>query len=186
MLRLLGVSILFHDKQFKYTMTSVKMVYKNTWNVHEFLWSIIKMQRKSAPAGGCPRSLHYPLQNFSGKDWGALAWREQRTPEWHIQALYNLELTYPPESLYSALANESNGMMDLRSTRCNVLLPSQEDSLTIISIRPTWPSSAAWCKGEAFTSSQFFNLFCFFTEFCKPHALPSKTTWKYIQNCYLK
>ena len=90
-------------------MTSVETVYKNTWNICEFLWSIIQFQRKSALAVGCPRSLHCPLQWKRSKGTG---WREDHIPEWDIQALYNLELIDTPESLRPLFPNEFNGMME--------------------------------------------------------------------------
>lgn len=56
----------------------------------------------------------------------------------------------------------------------------------IISISWTRPSSAAWCKGDAFALSYLLNFFRFFKKLLNPHVLPSKTTWKYTKIRYLQ
>ena len=132
--------------------------------------------KKICTGSGLPQILALSSAVFLWKRLKGTGWRKDHIPEWDIQALFDLELINPPESFHSTLSKWVYWDDEIHSTNCKVLLPSQEDSLTIISISSTWPSSAAWCKGEAFTSSYFLNLFCFFTKFCKPHLFPSNTT----------
>lgn len=133
----------------------------------------------------CCAMSQIPAPSFAVLQW-KLAQRENHTAEWNIRALYKLELICPSELLHTTLPSKSNGMMDFYRTHCNILWPSKEESLMIISISSTWPSSAAWCKGDVLISSYLLNFFRFFMRFLNLHVLPSRTTWKYIKNCYLQ
>lgn len=122
---------------------------------------------------------------FQGRKWSNNGWWGQPHSKWGRRAVSNPELIYFHSNFIPLFPMNLMGWWT-GSNPYHDLLPSPEESLTIISISSTWPSSAAWCKGEAFTSSYLHCFFCFFVQFSNTRVFPSKTSWKHIKNVSLK
>lgn len=136
-----------------------------------------KKSKKVWICGVCPRCFYSPLQYFSGKCWIAHVCRETNTPEGDS---YSGPLQFGTNLPFRTASNHSSQAILLEdglwSVHCNTLLPAQEEPLMIIFISSTWPSAAAWCKGEALVSSYLLNFLLFLIKFCNLCAFSSKTT----------